>query len=294
MTNQPLHFVTWNGDQPTFRCEGDRNSPCHIFPDCECDWPVGTLAEIEWGLWVPSNLKGLASFDGEGWLAIGMAAPIRPELVTAVRPVKVVPVDAVVLEVETKSLLSAWHPRALRHDAALLDDRDMPVTAIRLEVIADAIERARPDEAPELPSDPQVEHVGTEPLPDCEYCTEHGYDHRRVGSKPFGVFMASDRDSDGQPTHLSVSYAAGEHVGEGEAEYVRRALRVYAAQYRPELPSDPSGGVATPGRPVSGGSVDAERRESALAAACESSPWLKPAAVARIMDAAFATLGGAR
>jgi hypothetical protein len=170
---------------------------------------VGTLAEIEWGLWVPSNLKGLASFDGEGWLAIGMAAPIRPELVTAVRPVKVVPVDAVVLEVETKSLLSAWHPRALRHDAALLDDRDMPVTAIRLEVIADAIERARPAEAP-------------------------------------------------------------------------------------ELPSDPSGGVATPGRPVSGGSVDAERRESALAAACESSPWLKPAAVARIMDAAFATLGGAR
>lgn len=66
-------------------------------------------------------------------------------------------------------------------------------------------------------------------LPGCEYCTQHGYDHRTVGSKPFAVFVTTERDSDGQPTHLSVSYAAGHHVGEGEAEYVRRALRAYAA-----------------------------------------------------------------
>lgn len=72
----------------------------------------------------------------------------------------------------------------------------------------------------------------TDPLPPCDYCTEHGHDHRVPGSKPMSVLVAQDRDSDGQPTHLYVSYSAGEHVGEGEAEYVRRALRAYGAPQR--------------------------------------------------------------
>lgn len=70
--------------------------------------------------------------------------------------------------------------------------------------------------------------VGHDNPPDdagCEWCTTNGLDHRRVGSKPFAVWVSPDRDSDGQLTSLTVSYAGGYHVGEGEAEYVRRALR---------------------------------------------------------------------
>lgn len=32
------HRVTWNGDHPTFHCDGDETSPCHIYPDCECQY----------------------------------------------------------------------------------------------------------------------------------------------------------------------------------------------------------------------------------------------------------------
>lgn len=31
------HRVTWSAGHPTFHCDGDSTSSCHIFPDCECE-----------------------------------------------------------------------------------------------------------------------------------------------------------------------------------------------------------------------------------------------------------------
>ena len=44
-TNEPetkhLHYIThthdaWNGIKTRFTCAGDRTSPCHVYPDCDC------------------------------------------------------------------------------------------------------------------------------------------------------------------------------------------------------------------------------------------------------------------
>jgi hypothetical protein len=57
--------------------------------------------------------------------------------------------------------------------------------------------------------------------PECPWCPDG---HRLPGSLPFAVWVGPERDSDGQPTTLHVAYTGGQHVGEGEAEYVRAAL----------------------------------------------------------------------
>lgn len=55
----------------------------------------------------------------------------------------------------------------------------------------------------------------------CEHCPDG---HENPESRPWGVFVASERDSDGQPTHLYVAPTAGQHVAESDAEWVRAKL----------------------------------------------------------------------
>lgn len=55
----------------------------------------------------------------------------------------------------------------------------------------------------------------------CEFCPDG---HRDPGSKPMAVWVGSERDKDGQPTTLHVTYAAGHHVSETEAEWLRGVI----------------------------------------------------------------------
>lgn len=75
---------------------------------------------------------------------------------------------------------------------------------------------------------------GSGKLP-CPHCPDG---HRRPGSKPFAVWVGPERDHDGQPTTLHVSYTGGQHVSEHEAEYVREALRAFSAMTTPPSAQD--------------------------------------------------------
>jgi len=36
------HRITWHGDSATFHCDGDQDSACRNYPDCECEsWTPG-------------------------------------------------------------------------------------------------------------------------------------------------------------------------------------------------------------------------------------------------------------
>ena len=59
---------------------------------------------------------------------------------------------------------------------------------------------------------------------ECPFCPDG---HRRPGSKPFATWVGPERDSDGQPTTIHVSYTGLQHVSEAEAEYVRKVLMMH-------------------------------------------------------------------
>lgn len=61
------------------------------------------------------------------------------------------------------------------------------------------------------------------PAGDCEHCPD-GHTPADSGSQPWGVRVADDRDSDGQPTHLIVVRSGGAHVAESDAEWIRQRL----------------------------------------------------------------------
>lgn len=63
----------------------------------------------------------------------------------------------------------------------------------------------------------------------CEHCPDG---HADPESRPWGVFVASERDGDGQPTHLYVAPTAGQHVAESDAEWVRARLNEAASRPR--------------------------------------------------------------
>ncbi|WP_030757685.1 hypothetical protein [Streptomyces sp. NRRL F-5135] len=52
----------------------------------------------------------------------------------------------------------------------------------------------------------------------------HGHTPPSGGSQPWGVYVASERDGDGQPTHLIVARSAGAHVAESDAAWIRQRL----------------------------------------------------------------------
>ena len=61
----------------------------------------------------------------------------------------------------------------------------------------------------------------------CAHCSPR---HGDPNVKSWGVFVASDRDGDGQPTHLYVAPSDGAHVAESDAEWLRGILREHDAR----------------------------------------------------------------
>ena len=63
------------------------------------------------------------------------------------------------------------------------------------------------------------------PLPepaDCPHCIDG---HREPQTRPWAAWVATERDSDGQPTHLRVAPTGGAHVAESDAEWLRELIR---------------------------------------------------------------------
>lgn len=60
----------------------------------------------------------------------------------------------------------------------------------------------------------------------CEHCPDG---HENPESRPWAVFVALERDGDGQPTHLYVAPTAGQHVAESDAEWARARLNMVDA-----------------------------------------------------------------
>lgn len=70
--------------------------------------------------------------------------------------------------------------------------------------------------------------------PACPYCPDG---HRDPWTRPWHVRVASQVDSDGQPTHLMVMPTNGAHVAQSDADWVWQLIRDYwpgpaRAQYR--------------------------------------------------------------
>lgn len=63
----------------------------------------------------------------------------------------------------------------------------------------------------------------------CPHCPDG---HAQPESRPWGVFVASEVDGDGQPTHLYVAPTAGQHVAESDAEWARARLNEAATRTR--------------------------------------------------------------
>lgn len=55
----------------------------------------------------------------------------------------------------------------------------------------------------------------------CEHCPDG---HADPTSRPWGVYVAAERDGDGQPIYLRVQPTAGQHVAKSDAEWVRERL----------------------------------------------------------------------
>lgn len=49
--------------------------------------------------------------------------------------------------------------------------------------------------------------------------------HAEPTSRPWGVFVSTDRDGDGQPTHLYVAPTNGAHVAESDAVWLWELIR---------------------------------------------------------------------
>jgi hypothetical protein len=64
----------------------------------------------------------------------------------------------------------------------------------------------------------------------CPHCPDgHGSPFRGA----WAVWVASDRDGDGQPTHLIVTTTEGTHVAEEDAEWLRQVIREWKSRNRP-------------------------------------------------------------
>lgn len=57
----------------------------------------------------------------------------------------------------------------------------------------------------------------------CPHCPD-GHTAAASGAQPWGVYIAADRDGDGQPIRLHVERTGGAHIAESDAEWVRSRL----------------------------------------------------------------------
>ena len=64
----------------------------------------------------------------------------------------------------------------------------------------------------------------------CQHCPDG---HASPTTRPWAVFVASECDGDGQPTHLYVAPTAGQHVAESDAEWARKLLNL--DQFRDDI-----------------------------------------------------------
>ncbi len=77
----------------------------------------------------------------------------------------------------------------------------------------------------------------TDPTEDaCPHCSPT---HERPESRPWGVYVASQRDGDGQPTHLVVQPSNGAHVAQSDADWLWQLIR----DYRPLPASETEWGI---------------------------------------------------
>lgn len=56
----------------------------------------------------------------------------------------------------------------------------------------------------------------------CPHCPDG---HRDPAKANWGVFVASERDHDGQPTHLRVEKVNGSHVADSDADWLWQLIR---------------------------------------------------------------------
>ncbi|CAM3837485.1 hypothetical protein NOGI109294_15405 [Nocardiopsis gilva] len=59
---------------------------------------------------------------------------------------------------------------------------------------------------------------------DCPHCPD-GHTPPTGGSQPWGAFLSSHRDGDGQPTDIIVCRSGGAHVAESDVEWLRAVVR---------------------------------------------------------------------
>lgn len=70
----------------------------------------------------------------------------------------------------------------------------------------------------------------------CPHCSPT---HARPESRPWGVFVASERDGDGQPTHLAVMPSNGAHVAQSDADWLWQLIRDYRPTPQPGAEARP-------------------------------------------------------
>lgn len=56
----------------------------------------------------------------------------------------------------------------------------------------------------------------------CPHCPDG---HRDPTTRPWAVWVATERDGDGQPTHLCVCPTNSAHVAESDAAWLRQVIR---------------------------------------------------------------------
>lgn len=88
------------------------------------------------------------------------------------------------------------------------------------------------------------------PEDDCAHCSPT---HELPESRPWGVYVAPQRDGDGQPTHLVVQPSNGAHVAQSDADWLWQLIRDYRPVPAPQSSPTPllplSAPVETEGRP---------------------------------------------
>ncbi|MEV8398794.1 hypothetical protein [Streptomyces niveus] len=60
-------------------------------------------------------------------------------------------------------------------------------------------------------------------LAGCPHCPD-GHTPPDGGSQPWGAYVSSERDGDGQPTTIHVARSGGAHVAESDAQWIRDRL----------------------------------------------------------------------
>jgi hypothetical protein len=78
--------------------------------------------------------------------------------------------------------------------------------------------------------------------PECPHCPDG---HDDPNNKPWAVYVAPERDLDGEPVRLHAMPTEGGHVSESDAEWLRQVIRDAKASRHAPLTDDPCGVIPT-------------------------------------------------